>query len=298
MFNRRDIAALVGASLLFTSPAWSQTDWPTRPIKIVVPVAVGGRHRLHGPCTCRQTRRCPRPARDRGEPPRRIRQPRGPDGYTLVMPITSFPINPSLQKLPFDTVKDCAPIVLGGTLPLALVANPSLPATNVKELIALGADRRPLSYANSGTGATAHLAGELFKRMAGIQMTSVNYKGGGPAVSDLLGGTCSCTLHHPSRVPAHPGRQVARARCHRQDPQPRTPQRADGGRIRVAWVRSNGVVRRVCPCAHAEARDRSPQRRVREDPCHARRAPEAGRPRGFAWRGNPGVASGLPRERY
>jgi tripartite-type tricarboxylate transporter receptor subunit TctC len=110
------------------------------------------------------------------------------DGYTLVMPITSFPINPSLYKLPFDTVKDFAPVVLGGTLPLVLVVHPGVPARSVQELIALGLAKTPLSYANSGNGTTAHLAGELFNRMAGIQMTGVSYKGGGPAVNDLLGG--------------------------------------------------------------------------------------------------------------
>ena len=112
-----------------------------------------------------------------------------PDGYTLVMPITSFPISPSLQKLPFDTVKDFAPVVLVGTLPLVLVVHPGVPAQTVGELIALAKTKpKELNYANSGVGTTAHLAGELFNRMAGTQMVSVNYKGGGPAVTDLLGG--------------------------------------------------------------------------------------------------------------
>jgi tripartite-type tricarboxylate transporter receptor subunit TctC len=112
------------------------------------------------------------------------------DGYTLVMPITSFPINPSLYKLPFDTVKDFAPVVLAGTLPLVLVVNPAVPAKNVAELIALAqADpARPVTFANSSTGTTAHLAGELFNHLARTRMVSVPYKGGGPAVNDLLGG--------------------------------------------------------------------------------------------------------------
>lgn len=109
------------------------------------------------------------------------------DGYTLVMPITSFPINPHLHKLPFDTVKDFAPVVLAGTLPLVLVVNPAVPANTVTELIAL-AKSRSLNFANSGTGTTAHLSGEMFNRMAGIKMASVNYRGGGPAVTDLMGG--------------------------------------------------------------------------------------------------------------
>ena len=111
------------------------------------------------------------------------------DGYTLVMPITSFPINPSLQKLPFDTVKDFTPIVLSGVLPLVLVVNPKMAVSNVGELIALAKLKpRTVNYANSGNGTTAHLAGELFNTMTGTRMVGVGYKGGGPAVNDLLGG--------------------------------------------------------------------------------------------------------------
>jgi tripartite-type tricarboxylate transporter receptor subunit TctC len=195
MLQRRHVIALIGAALLAAPAAWSQADWPTRPVKIVVPVAAGG-----------GTDFTARVLADKltvalGQPVVVENRPGASgnlgvqqvavapaDGYTLVMPITSFPINPSLQKLPFDTVKDFSPIVLGGTLPLVLVVHPGVPAKSVQELIALGAANRPLSYANSGTGTTAHLAGELFNRMAGTQMTSVNYKGGGPAVNDLLGG--------------------------------------------------------------------------------------------------------------
>ena len=113
-----------------------------------------------------------------------------PDGYTLVMPITSFSINPHLySKLPFDTVKDFSPIVLASQAPLFLVVTPSVLAKSVSELIGV-AKAKPgqLNYANSGNGTTAHLAGELFKKMAGVNLVSVPYKGGGPAVIDLIAG--------------------------------------------------------------------------------------------------------------
>jgi len=113
-----------------------------------------------------------------------------PDGYTLLVPITSFPTNPSLySKLPFDTIKDFAPISRLVLVPLLLVVNPSVPATSVGELITL-AKARPgqLNFANTGGGTTAHLAGELFKKMAGIDIVSITYKGGGPAVIDLIAG--------------------------------------------------------------------------------------------------------------
>jgi tripartite-type tricarboxylate transporter receptor subunit TctC len=106
------------------------------------------------------------------------------------MPITSFPINPHLYaKLPFDTVRDFAPVVLASSAPLLLVVNPSVQAKSVNELIAL-AKAKPgqLNYANSGNGTTAHLAGELMKKMGNVDLVSVPYKGGGPAVLDLIAG--------------------------------------------------------------------------------------------------------------
>ncbi|HEV7800900.1 MAG TPA: tripartite tricarboxylate transporter substrate binding protein [Burkholderiales bacterium] len=111
-----------------------------------------------------------------------------PDGYTImVMP---GPAAPSLYpKLPFDMRKDFAPITLAGRGPNVLVAHPSVPASTVKELIGL-ARARPgkLNYASSGVGITPHLAGELFRKMANIDIVHVPYKGAGPAVTDLVGG--------------------------------------------------------------------------------------------------------------
>lgn len=176
--------------------AQAQGSYPERPIKIVVPVAPGGGTDFVARLLAEKL------APALGQPVLVDNRPGGsgnvgvrqvveapPDGYTLVMPITSLPISPSLQKLPFNPVKDLAPITLAGTLPLVLVVHPSVPATNVREVIALArAKPRTLNFANSGVGTTAHLAGELFNRMAGVEMVSVNYKGGGPAVTDLLGG--------------------------------------------------------------------------------------------------------------
>lgn len=185
-----------GAGLALAAPARAQGEYPSRAVKIVVPVAVGGGTDFTARVIAEKL--APR----LGQPVLVDNRPGGagnvalkqvaeaaPDGYTLVMPITSFPISPSLQKLPFDTVKDFAPVALAGTLPLVLVVHPGVPAQTVAELIALAkAKPKDLNFANSGVGTTAHLAGELFNRMAGTQMVSVNYKGGGPAVTDLLGG--------------------------------------------------------------------------------------------------------------
>ncbi|MGT2455551.1 tripartite tricarboxylate transporter substrate binding protein [Cupriavidus basilensis] len=113
------------------------------------------------------------------------------DGYTLLMgSAATQAINASLYKrLPYDHIKDFAPITLVAEVPNILVVNPSIPARNVSELIAYGkANPDKLSFGSSGTGGTIHLSGELFKSMAGVKMLHVPYKGSAPAVSDLLAG--------------------------------------------------------------------------------------------------------------
>jgi tripartite-type tricarboxylate transporter receptor subunit TctC len=113
------------------------------------------------------------------------------DGYTLLLAgVSSHAINPSLYpQLPYHPVKDFTPICLVYSLPNVLVVNPSLPVKSVQELVTL-AKAKPgtLTFASSGNGTTLHLSGELFKRMAGIDITHVPYKGNAPAVTDLIGG--------------------------------------------------------------------------------------------------------------
>lgn len=113
-----------------------------------------------------------------------------PDGYTIIMSSSNHTINPSLYpKIPYDTVKDFAPVTLVGTSPFLLVVHPSLPVKSTKELIALASARKgQLTYASSGTGGPQQLAGELFKSMAKVDITHVPYKGTGPAEVDLIGG--------------------------------------------------------------------------------------------------------------
>jgi tripartite-type tricarboxylate transporter receptor subunit TctC len=114
-----------------------------------------------------------------------------PDGYTLVFgSVTSLAINPAAHKsLPYDPVKDFAPVALCVTTPLYLVVHPSVPAKSVKELVAL-AKARPgrLAYASGGNGSSNHLAGELFKSLARVDVLHVPYKGAGPAMVDVMAG--------------------------------------------------------------------------------------------------------------
>ncbi len=113
-----------------------------------------------------------------------------PDGYTVLFTLNSHTVNPAIYaKLPFDTQKDFEPVGSVASLPQILVAHPQFPANSVAELIAL-AKAKPgtLAYASVGVGSPGHLAGELFKLRTGTQMTHVPYRGGGPAVTDVMGG--------------------------------------------------------------------------------------------------------------
>ena len=112
-----------------------------------------------------------------------------PDGYTLLYNGVAHWLAPFLQEVPYDPVKDFSPITLAVSSPNVLVVNPSLPARSVVEFIAL-AKAKPgeLNYGTSGIGSSIHLAAELFKAMAGVNITHVNYKGAGAALNDLIAG--------------------------------------------------------------------------------------------------------------
>ncbi len=131
------------------------------------------------------------------------------DGYTLVYgSVTSLAINPAVTRdLPYDPVKDFAPLSLCVTTPLFLVTHPSVPAKNVKELIAL-AKRQPgkLTFASGGNGSSNHLAGELLKLLAGVDLLHVPYKGAGPAMIDVMAGHVDMMLGAAGLAEARAGR--------------------------------------------------------------------------------------------
>jgi len=112
-----------------------------------------------------------------------------PDGYTILFTLSSHTINPVFYKLPFDTERDFAPISIVASLPQLLAAHPSVPVNSVRELIA-AAKAKPgtLNFASVGNGSPSHVAGELLKLKAGIDIVHIPYKGGGPAVTDAIAG--------------------------------------------------------------------------------------------------------------
>jgi tripartite-type tricarboxylate transporter receptor subunit TctC len=116
-----------------------------------------------------------------------------PDGTTLLMSFTSHTINPSLyDKMPFDTVKDFAPVTMVAIVPSLLLAHPTVPGASLAELIGYAkANPGKLTFGVGALGSSVHLAGELFRSMAGVDIVNVPYKGTAPAMTDLLGGQIS-----------------------------------------------------------------------------------------------------------
>ena len=128
-----------------------------------------------------------------------------PDGYTLLA-ASSGPISimPNLQKIPYEPLKDFAPVTLTAIAPFALVARPNFPAANARELVALvRANPDKYTFSSSGTGATAHLFSELFHSMAQIKARHVPYKGSAPALTDLMGGQIDYTIETVASIVTH-----------------------------------------------------------------------------------------------
>ncbi|HYH43311.1 MAG TPA: tripartite tricarboxylate transporter substrate binding protein [Burkholderiales bacterium] len=127
------------------------------------------------------------------------------DGYTLLFVSSPHSVNASLYpKLPYDTLRDFAPVSMVATSPYVLVVNPSLPVRNVKELIAL-ARKQPdqIAYGSGGTGSSAHLAAELFNQMAGVKLREIPYKGAGPALLAVLSGESAVVFGNALTVKPH-----------------------------------------------------------------------------------------------
>jgi len=187
----------VSALLALAASGASAQGWPSRPVHVVVPYPAGGPNDI----IVRMVGK--RLGETLGEPIVVENRPgaggnigtdsvakSAPDGYTLVsVGPGALIINPLLGKVPYDTMRDFAPVTIMAVAPNALVAHPSFPAKSVKDLVAL-AKQKPgaINYASGGTGSTPHLAAALFAVMAGVQLTHVPYKGTGPATADLVGG--------------------------------------------------------------------------------------------------------------
>jgi len=195
---------IAGLALALTAASTHAQAWPSKPIRYIVPFAPGG-----------TTDILARTVGDKlaialGQPVvienkpgagggvgAEITAKSAPDGYTIMGgTISTHAINASLYKsLPYDPVRDFAPIVLVARVPNMLVVHPDVPAKNVAELVALlRANPGKYTFASAGNGTSQHLSGELFKSMAGAEMQHVPYKGSPPALQDVMGGQVSMTF--------------------------------------------------------------------------------------------------------
>lgn len=202
---------IVGSAALATAPAFGQT-FPSRPVTIVVPFAAGGSTDVVARIVAAKMSEnmgtqvvVENRAGAGGGVGAAAVAKATPDGHTILMAtISTHTLNPIMAKTKlFDPVKDFTPISLLATVPNVLVVHPSLGVNTVQELIAL-LKREPgkHSYASSGNGTPLHVSGELFKRMTGTDMIHVPYRGGGPAMNDLVGGQVKIMFDNlPPSVP-------------------------------------------------------------------------------------------------
>lgn len=236
--SRRSLA--IALSLM---PLWAQAQsYPSKPVTVIVPYSPGG--------TTDIIARLAAQALAIGTGKTFVIENKGggsttiatgfvakapADGYTLLANEMTQAIVPSLfPKLTFDPVKDLAPITVFAEAPYVLVVNANVPARNLRELAELAkAQPGKLNYASGGSGSGPHIAGELFKAVAGIEMTHIAYKGSGPAVQDLLGGQVDVLVTAAPTVQQHmaSGRMRALAVAHpaRLGALPTVPTSAEAG---------------------------------------------------------------------
>ena len=192
-------ALLAGVVLAPSAGAQAQAAYPDKPIRLVVPFPAGSGTDIVGRLLGQQV------SLDFNQPVIVDNRPGAstivgtdivakspPDGYTMVMASNNHAMNPSLfeGKLPFDSIKDFSAVGQVAILPFILVVNPTLPVKNLKELITLAKKER-LTYASTGNGTPPHVAGEMLKRVAKVDITHIPYKGSAAAVQDVVSGQVS-----------------------------------------------------------------------------------------------------------
>jgi tripartite-type tricarboxylate transporter receptor subunit TctC len=195
----RQIQALLLAAcavlLAATGPAPAQ-DYPVRPVRLIIPFPPGGSNDVVGRMIATKLSDqlgkqvvVDNRAGAGGVVGTEIASKAPADGYTLLVISIAHAVNPWLYKLPYDPIKDFTPIGIMASGPNVMVVHPDLPVKSVKELIAL-AKAKPgdIQYASAGVGSFQHLGGELFKLEAGVDLLHVPFKGGGPAMIDVIGG--------------------------------------------------------------------------------------------------------------
>ena len=195
-FKQRNLIGTIAIAAAFVCGSASAA-WPEKPITIVVPTSAGGANdamaRTIGQAlsvALKQTVIVENKAGANGSIASEYVKRADPDGYTLMLGyIATHAMNPSLQKLRYDPVKDFEPVAMVGSSATLMVANPKIKANNAKELVVqFKGSKEPLTYASAGNGTAPHFAAEMFKLSTGVDMLHVPYKGSAPAVNDTIAG--------------------------------------------------------------------------------------------------------------
>jgi tripartite-type tricarboxylate transporter receptor subunit TctC len=199
----RSVAALAAGILACAAPGWAGAqEFPTKNVSIIVPNPPGGAIDVQARVYAQYLQQMwGKPVLVEYKPGAGTAMAMeyvaksAPDGHTIGMVVTPMVILPALRKLPYDTMKDLAPVTMTGTSSIMIAASPTLAAGNLRELIAL-AKKNPgkLTYASPGSGSSMHLAGELLKQEAGIDMLHVPFKGGAQAYPELMSGRIDLQL--------------------------------------------------------------------------------------------------------
>ena len=207
------IRGAVGAALFAAAVQAGAQAWPTKPIRLVVPFPPGGAVDFYARVVQQplsealgQTVVIENKAGASGMVGAELVAKSAPDGYTLLLGnIASLAINVGIYpKMPYDPVKDFTPIVRTVDVNYVLIVHPSVPAKTVAELVAYAkANPGKLSYGSAGSGSLPHLGTELFKAQTGTDMVHVPYKGGGPMVTDLLGGSVQVVIGDQANLMPH-----------------------------------------------------------------------------------------------
>lgn len=197
MSARKKLAGL--AMCLSALPAAQAAEnWPAKPVRIIVPFGAGGGTDIQGRMLSKKFYESMgqtfvvdnRPGAGGLIGAEIVAKQSPPDGYTVLFTTASLSVNVSLyKKIAFDPMKDLAPVTWVSSVPLVLVSHPSVPAKDVRALIALiKKSNGKMNAGSNGSGTTSHLSIEMLKQMAGVQVTHVPYKGGGPAIAALIAG--------------------------------------------------------------------------------------------------------------
>ena len=192
------LALFAALSLL---PAAAQS-YPTKPIRLVIPFPPGGSNDVIGRMFAAQlSTRLDQPVvvENQGGAGGLIGTEMAaraaPDGYTLLLISVAYAFNPAIYKLPYDPATAFAPVAMLGSGPVVIAVTASLPVTSIRELIALAKDKPgQLNYATAGIGSFQHLASELFKLQAGVNIVHIPFKGGGPAMMDVIAGNTQIAI--------------------------------------------------------------------------------------------------------